>query len=234
MNIPITHNVSLNPVKLRSPTRDEIRLRFDTLTPRQQQICLLIVSGMMNKVIANQIGASINTIKTHRTEIMRKMEAASLLDLARQLDLLNGHNVQAIATDPDCKILLQSLRVIVVEDHDVLRQTMVCSLNVLGHVACGARDSAELYQIIATDPVDIVLLDIGLGQGDDGFSIAARLRRTVRCGIVMVTARAELDARIRGLEEGADAYLVKPVDFGELSAVMQSVMRRLSNARQPV
>ena len=105
---------------------------------------------------------------------------------------------------------------------------MITGLSALGHKVRGATDGEALDQELRADSADIVVLDIGLGDGcEDGFAIAARLRRSVRCAIIMVTAKNELDARIRGLESGADAYMVKPFDFCELSAVMSSVMRRL-------
>ncbi|MEO5332155.1 MAG: response regulator [Magnetococcus sp. YQC-5] len=222
-------------------TKAEVRDRFNALTPRQREVCLLMVGGVMNKNIADRLGTSIDTVKTHRKEIFRKMKASSLLDLVRQIDHLRTDNnpemdsgIPPTTTDltvsPD--ETPNSLRIIVVEDSTLLRQTIVNTLNVLGHQARGAENGLELDRELMLMPADIVILDIGLGRNrEDGFSIAARLRRKMRCGIVMVTARGELDARIRGLEEGADAYMVKPIDFGELSAVMNSIMRRLHAAK---
>ncbi|MBF0340841.1 MAG: response regulator [Magnetococcales bacterium] len=222
-----------------STTQEEIRVRFDRLTPKQREVCLLMVGGTMNKNIADQLGMSINTVKTHRNEIFRKMGASSLLELVRQIDHLrsvrDAEEPAPPQSSPGQEPLRETeprgLRVIVVEDHAALREAIVNGLNALGHQARGAEDGAALDRELVLAPADIVVLDIGLGRyRENGFSIAARLRRQVRCGIVMVTARGELDARIRGLEEGADAYLVKPIDFVELSAVMNSVMRRM----QPV
>ena len=202
-----------------------------------------MVDGMMNKKIAEKLGASVNTIKTHRAEIFRKMAATSLLDLVRKIGLLRGAGEPAAppqaappaASETSAPARPHSLRVIVVEDNGFLRQATVTGLNALGHQARGARDGAELDREFEAAPADIVLLDIGLGKDrEDGFAIAARLQRHARCGIVMVTARGEMEARIRALEESVDAYLVKPVDFGELSAVMASVMRRLRPAAGPV
>ena len=105
---------------------------------------------------------------------------------------------------------------------------MISGLSSLGHNVRGAVDGAALDEEMLAAPADIIVLDVGLGDGrEDGFAIAARLRRSAQCAIIIVTARGELDARIRGLESGADAYMTKPFDFGELSAVMSSVMRRL-------
>ncbi|MBF0160066.1 MAG: response regulator [Magnetococcales bacterium] len=225
------------PLSIPTTTYEEIRTRFDRLTPKQRAVCLLMVGGTMSKNIADRLGMSINTVKTHRNEIFRKMGASSLLDLVRQIDhlrttsdteesaspalILPGTNEEGAADS-------RPLRVIVVEDHAALREAIVTGLATLGYQARGVEDGAALDRELVLAPADIVVLDIGLGRyRENGFSIAARLRRQVRCGIVMVTARGELDARIRGLEEGADAYLVKPIDFAELSAVMNSIMRRI-------
>jgi DNA-binding response OmpR family regulator len=72
------------------------------------------------------------------------------------------------------------------------------------------------------------LLDLGL-PGEDGLSIARRLRRQhPALGIVMLTARGSLGDRLAGLNEGSDAYLVKPVDMLELAATLNAVRRRLT------
>jgi FixJ family two-component response regulator len=66
-----------------------LRARFETLTPREREIMALVVTGRLNKQIAYDIGISEITVKVHRGQVMRKMEAASLPDLARMADKLN-------------------------------------------------------------------------------------------------------------------------------------------------
>lgn len=68
----------------------------------------------------------------------------------------------------------------------------------------------------------------------DGFSVVARLRSISSMGIVMLTARGHVEDRVRGLQGGADAYLVKPADLRELSAVLLGLLRRLHPAQQNV
>ena len=67
----------------------ELRGRFDTLTAREREVMALVVSGRLNKQIAYDIGISEITVKVHRGQVMRKMKAASLPDLARMADKLN-------------------------------------------------------------------------------------------------------------------------------------------------
>jgi len=98
-----------------------------------------------------------------------------------------------------------------------------------GFDAVGAKNGRELNDILAAKPVSIAILDVNL-PGEDGFSIAARLRETAGIGIVMVTARGSTVDRVVGLEIGADAYMVKPVEMRELEAQVKSLLRRLESA----
>jgi FixJ family two-component response regulator len=66
-----------------------LRARFETLTPREREVMALVVIGRLNKQIAHDIGISEITVKVHRGQVMRKMKAASLPDLARMADKLN-------------------------------------------------------------------------------------------------------------------------------------------------
>lgn len=66
-----------------------LRERFETLTPREREVMIEVVKGRLNKQIASDIGISEVTVKVHRGQVMRKMQAASLPDLARMADKLN-------------------------------------------------------------------------------------------------------------------------------------------------
>jgi len=66
-----------------------LRARFETLTPREREVMALVAAGRLNKQIAYEIGVSEITVKVHRGQVMRKMHAASLPDLARMADRLN-------------------------------------------------------------------------------------------------------------------------------------------------
>jgi len=117
--------------------------------------------------------------------------------------------------------------IVVVEDENSLRSDMVEYLRNCGFEAMGARSGAELDELLANRPASVIILDVNLPD-EDGFKIAARLRDTQGAGIIMVTARSSSVDRIVGLEIGADAYLVKPVELRELEAQVKSLLRRLN------
>lgn len=118
------------------------------------------------------------------------------------------------------------LRVIIVEDDLDLREETEFGLRSLGIEVTGVADATALYRELINKRYDIVILDVGL-PGEDGFSILKHLRSSVQIGIVMVTARGAVDDRVQGLNDGADAYMVKPVNLKELASVVNSLARRM-------
>lgn len=82
-------------------------------------------------------------------------------------------------------------------------------------------------------PCILALVDIGLPD-IDGFTLVQRLLNDHDCGVVMITARQDLDSRIQALELGADAYLVKPVESRELIATIGALLRRIHRLRSGI
>jgi two-component system phosphate regulon response regulator OmpR len=117
--------------------------------------------------------------------------------------------------------------IIVVDDEPDIREMLAEYLAQHGFHARAAADAGELDRHLSERPAQLLVLDLNL-PGEDGLAIAARLRRQGRIGIVMLTARGDLDDRVRGLELGADDYVVKPVEPRELLARVRSVLRRLA------
>lgn len=122
------------------------------------------------------------------------------------------------------------LRVHVIEDDDDLREEMVFALGELGFEAEGFAAAPAFYRRFALLPCDIAVVDIGL-PGESGLSVVAHLRSLRHIGVVLVTARGQLEDRLRGLREGADAYMVKPVHMEELAETLSALGRRLRNER---
>ncbi|EME70457.1 response regulator [Paramagnetospirillum caucaseum] len=121
--------------------------------------------------------------------------------------------------------------VIVVDDDPDLCRSVARYLSLVGMTVQCAGSGPELDALLPTFTPDLVVLDVNL-PGEDGFSIAARLRSNSKMGIVMLTARSHLDDRVLGLVAGADAYLIKPVEFRELEATIHSLMWRLSTTNR--
>jgi DNA-binding response OmpR family regulator len=117
-------------------------------------------------------------------------------------------------------------RIAVVEDETSLRADLVEYLSACGHTVTGCGDGLALDVALAAQPADILILDVNL-PGEDGFSIAKRLREQSEIGIIMLTARGVNVDRVVGLEIGADVYLVKPVELRELEAQVRTLARRL-------
>jgi DNA-binding response OmpR family regulator len=118
------------------------------------------------------------------------------------------------------------MRVLLVEDEAHAAQMLAKGLREQGYAVDVSGDGRDgLYQASITD-YDAVVLDVML-PGMDGIEVCRELRRTgCRVPVLMLTARDAVDARIAGLDSGADDYLVKPFDFGELLARLRAVIRR--------
>jgi DNA-binding response OmpR family regulator len=123
------------------------------------------------------------------------------------------------------------IRVLVVEDEPDLRSSIIIFLRGLGMSANGVEDAVAMDAALMREPVDVVILDVNL-PGENGFSIAARLRTSMPIGIIMLSARDSADDQIIGLASGADSYLSKPIDLRVLSAAVRSLALRMSKAEQ--
>ncbi|MGA9310388.1 MAG: response regulator transcription factor [Pseudonocardiaceae bacterium] len=116
-------------------------------------------------------------------------------------------------------------RVLVVEDSEAIREMVVEALVDAGYVAGGRVDGAELEDVLEAFRPDLVLLDVML-PGRDGFTLIDVVRGYGDAGIVLLTARDELPDRVRGLDGGADDYVVKPFLLAELVSRVGAVLRR--------
>lgn len=118
------------------------------------------------------------------------------------------------------------MRVGIVEDNADYRAETVFHLRRAGFEIVLENDGIGVDARLADTPCDVLVLDLGLPV-EDGLVIARRLRQQrPGLGIVMLTARGSLEDRLAGLDEGADAYLVKPIDMRELVATLHSIQRR--------
>jgi DNA-binding response OmpR family regulator len=119
------------------------------------------------------------------------------------------------------------LDILIVDDESDLRETLRRVFVREGHRVTTVADAAAATDRASTDHFDIVLLDVGLGGGPDGYDVCRKLReRHNVVPIIMLTARdTEADA-VLGLEAGADDYLTKPFGMAELRSRIRAVLRR--------
>lgn len=123
--------------------------------------------------------------------------------------------------------------VAIVEDELILREEMAFQLQHMGFEVETFENAAQLYRRLAVVNFDSVILDIGL-DGEDGLSICQYLREhDAHIGIVFATARGLREDRLLGLDNGADAYLIKPVDLDELVLILRRLEQRASPPLAP-
>lgn len=118
------------------------------------------------------------------------------------------------------------MRILLIEDDRVLGDAMMRSLQQVGYAVDWARDGKAADLALRDQVYDLTLLDLGLPQLD-GFEVLRRLRsRRSSLPVLIVTARDSLDDRIKGLDLGADDYVLKPFDMPELLARARAHIRR--------
>jgi two-component system response regulator MprA len=120
-------------------------------------------------------------------------------------------------------------RILVVEDDGRLAATLERVLEAEGHVVELAADGLEAVRLARERPPDLVVLDVML-PGLDGIGVCRRLRATAQFPILLLTALGGTEERVRGLDSGADDYLVKPFAYQELLARVRALLRRSSPA----
>jgi two-component system OmpR family response regulator len=116
-------------------------------------------------------------------------------------------------------------RVLVIDDDETIRTAVAASLRAEGFAVRAAPDGDSLLDDLRTGSPDLVVLDWML-PGASGIALAARVRTNSDAAVVMMTARDELDDRLRGFAEGVDDYVVKPFAMAELVARVTAVLRR--------
>jgi two-component system copper resistance phosphate regulon response regulator CusR len=123
-------------------------------------------------------------------------------------------------------------RLLVVEDQNALRNSLQKGLEEEGHMVYTAMSGVEAYALASKEPLDAILLDLLLPDGD-GLQTLRQLRHDgFAKPILIVTARDALQDRILGLDSGADDYLVKPFAFTELVARLRALLRRSSGGTE--
>jgi two-component system OmpR family response regulator/two-component system response regulator QseB len=137
------------------------------------------------------------------------------------------------------------MRLLLVEDDGMIGEGLRATLRQEGHAVDWVRDLAAARTTLASERFDLVLLDLGLPPGGpsaaahagaaDGLSVLRELRaRHDATPVIVLTARDAAGDRVRGLDSGADDYLVKPFETEELKARIRAVTRRHGGRAEPV
>jgi two-component system copper resistance phosphate regulon response regulator CusR len=123
-------------------------------------------------------------------------------------------------------VVLEGMRILLVEDDAKLARVVSRALRETGYAVDVARDGERAFDDATFAPYDLIVLDILL-PGIDGFTFCQRLRDAhYRTPILMLSARSEIEDRVRGLDLGADDYVPKPFALEELKARVRALLRR--------
>ena len=126
------------------------------------------------------------------------------------------------------------MRLLLVEDDPMIGASVQRGLRQEGHTVDWVRDGAAAELAVANGVHEMILLDLGLPR-KSGLDLLAGLRRKgVALPVLVITARDSVADRVKGLDAGADDYLVKPFDLDELSARIRALMRRHGGRASPV
>lgn len=118
------------------------------------------------------------------------------------------------------------MRILIVEDDPSVARFIEQAFKEAGYVTVVASDGDSAFRLASSQPFELILLDIML-PGMDGLEVCRQLREQgLRTPILMLTARDLLDDKVRGLDSGADDYLVKPYQVAELLARARALLRR--------
>ncbi len=118
-----------------------------------------------------------------------------------------------------------SKRILIVDDEPRYLRLLEANLKTEGYNVVTAADGVQAIEAFSSHPADLVLLDIMMPRLD-GFATCQRIRQFSNVPIIMLTAKGEEQDRVKGLDLGADDYLVKPFSATELLARVRAVLRR--------
>ena len=125
------------------------------------------------------------------------------------------------------------MRLLLVEDDVMIGESVLDALRAEGYAVDWVRDGQTAASAWSTESYDLVLLDLGLPRRD-GLQVLQQARaRRDRTPVLIATARDAVDDRIRGLDAGADDYLLKPYDLNELQARIRALLRRAAGRAEP-
>ncbi|MCX5563748.1 heavy metal response regulator transcription factor [Alcaligenes phenolicus] len=120
------------------------------------------------------------------------------------------------------------MKILLIEDEKKLVETLRMSLTENGYITDIAMDGVSGLQLSSETQYDLIVLDIGLPDMD-GFEVLRRIRQQDRVPVMILSARTSVEDRVRGLQQGADDYLLKPFALSEFQARVQALSRRTTS-----
>jgi two-component system, OmpR family, response regulator QseB len=127
-----------------------------------------------------------------------------------------------------------AMRLLLIEDDEMIAETVLESMRRVGYAIDWAQDGRAAELSLANDVYDLVLLDLGLPKKDGIALLSGYRAQGGEAPVIILTARDAVTDRIRGLDAGADDYLIKPFDLDELAARARALLRRRTGQKQPV
>ena len=127
---------------------------------------------------------------------------------------------------------VESCRILIVEDDQVLRESVIEYLKLIGYQVTGAGSGREFYRALDAGSYDIAVIDVGLPD-QSGLVLADYLRENSNTGIIILTARDSEEDQHSGYEAGADLYLTKPVSTRVLASAIAKLSERLMPSTLP-
>ncbi len=148
--------------------------------------------------------------------------------------MLRGPSIIMVTTETCSLFTGEKMRVLVIEDDALLGDAIQAGLKQSGYAVDWMKDGISADQALSTEAYAAAVLDLGLPRMS-GLEVLRRLRsRNTPIPVLILTAMDAVEDRIKGLDAGADDYMVKPFDMGELAARLRALIRRSWRPGRPV
>lgn len=202
---------------------DMLRQHYLDLTPREREVLPLVVSGLLNKQAAAELGISEVTLQIHRRNVMQKMAAASLADLVRIAEKIGNTDNPLAQSGRELNMNKTRHVVAIVDDDPRLLESMGDLLESAGYVARSFSSAGSLL-VNGLSDLDLLITDIGM-PGIDGFELRDLVRKSrPELPVFMITGRHEIADQ--GRAQGASGFFRKPFDAQALLAAIANALHK--------